>query len=333
MVRQTNKDDHRTTFLISLVILMVVCLCWLMVRSMLRPRLIVSDVDIGTYIPGQTVERVIHLENKGWRSLAVHKAYVCCGMSLPDGFPKRIAPQSINSIVVHMCTPRGYTALYNKVTLKTNDPTSPVSIIAIRGKPDTSITVDPPIVDLGYVIAGDKFPSVLKIRLADNKNWPNFVSSSPQIILSSHDSSKNDAIEIDLEIAREADRYKLREYVYIKTGIPSQPNIIIPVRANVERGLRSRPEQVFFGVVKGKKVISRRISLEVIGPGWETIQVKPSPCDGINARVEQKDINRFELHVSLNPEKMPQFLKSYVTLLGMSGDTMQIPILAVRKTL
>lgn len=335
MIRQIGKKGYRIASFIGLTALMGVCVGWLLCGGLVPgPRLVVSDVDIGTYIPGQTIERAIRLENRGWRSLTIHGAIVCCGMSLPGGFPKNIAPRSTNFIVVRVPTPREYTALEQKIALTTNDRTNPVSRITIRGKPDTSFTATPTIIDLGYIVAGDRFPGVSTIRMVNNeKRLLNIVTSSPNIRASFRESSENGAIEIDLETAEETRRGKLQEYIYIRTGIPSQPNVIISILGKVERGLRPRPEQAFFGVVKSKTAVSRRISLEVIGQGWETVQVEPPACDGIEARLEQKDKKRFELHLSLDPSRIPQRLNSFVTLRGSSGDTMQIPILAVRKIL
>lgn len=342
MVRQTDKKDYHMAFLISLTILMAVCLGWLVIRSKLEPRLAVSDVDIGTYIPGQIVERAIRLENKGWRSLTIHEANVCCGTSLPDGFPKRIAPQSTNSIVVRMRTPRGYNALEKKITLKTNDPKNHVSIIAISGKPDISITVNPPSVDLEYVVAGRKVANAVTFLIPDNKQPTfSFITSSPNIQISSPHSiparrfgnREYNMFVMDVSVDKETPRGLLQEYIFVKTGITRRPYVVVPVKGMVERGLRVRPKQVFFGMVAGKSIVNRVIRLEVIGPGWDSVKIETPGFPGITAKVQQKDENEFRLHVSLDPAQMSVKLKSHITLHGYNGDTIQIPVLAIRKPL
>lgn len=121
MVRDTDKIDYRTAFLIGLAVLMAVCLGWLVVNSMVGPRLFVSYVDIGTYVPGQVIERVVRLENEGWGSLIINQAKPCCGLSLPYGFPRRIPAKSADVIVVRLRAPDSPVPLEKDFALHTNE--------------------------------------------------------------------------------------------------------------------------------------------------------------------------------------------------------------------
>lgn len=100
----------------------------------------------------------------------------------------------------------------------------------------------------------------------------------------------------------------------------------------MKRGLRARPENVFFGVVKDEVVVSRSIDLEVLEPGWDTVEVDRPSEECLQGQVVQTGPSKYELRVSLNPEKMPKILDTVLTLRDSSGDSIQIPVIAVQST-
>lgn len=65
MVRQINKRVYLISFFIGLIALMVIGVGWIWARSALVPRLVVSDIALGAYKPGDTLERTMLLENQG----------------------------------------------------------------------------------------------------------------------------------------------------------------------------------------------------------------------------------------------------------------------------
>lgn len=342
MVRQINKRVYLISFLIGLMVLLVGGVGLLWGRSVLVPRLVVSDVDIGTYVPGQAVERTIRLENKGWRSLIINKAKPCCGMSLPYGFPKRIPARSTDVIVFRIKPRSGPFPFENSIALHTNGPGEPVKKVFVRGAPDLPFYAAPSSIDLHHVVAGGKFANAVTFLIPDNKrpafglatSSPNIQISSPRSIPARRFGNREyNMFVMDVVVDKETPRGPMQEYILVKTGIAGRPYVVVPVKGMVESGLRVRPEQIFFGMVIGESIVTRSIRLEVIGPGWDSIKVWPPNFPGIAAKLQQKDEKKFELHVSLDPERMPEQLKSYITLEDSSGDTLQIPLLAVRKTL
>ena len=343
MVGQNEKRDYRSTaFLIGLSVLMAVCLGWLVVGSMLGPRLFVSDVELGAYTPGQLAERAIHLENRGSTKLLIHDVKTCCGISLVGDLPKAIAAGSTDVIVLHLRAPNGLAPLEKYVTLHTNDPGEPVRKVFVRGTPDSPVYA-PSSVDLQHIVAGEKVGKTVEFLVADKNKQVTFsvVASTPNIHTSSPlavpakrlNNTEYDVFAMDVCVDKETPRGPLHEYIYVKTGLSRRPYLVIRVMGSVERGLRAQPQQAFFGLVKDESIVNRIIRLEVIGPGWDSINVRPPDCPSIAAKLQQKSEKKFELHVFLDPARMPDKLKSKLTLQNSSGDIIQIPVLAMRKTL
>lgn len=318
--------------LVGLAGVIVISAIWLSAHLSARPRLAVSDVDLGSYIPGQTLERAVCIRNEGRRALAIYAVEPCCGMTVPFGFPTAVGPRSAAYVVVRLDTPASYGPIGATLTLRTNDPRNTLAHVAIRATPDDSITVSPTRVDLGYVVAGSTFAGVSIIKVAES--WavpPVAVASTPDLTVSLRQSADGKNVQIDLGIAEGTPRGTLHEYLYVKTGVTRQPNVIIPVLATIERGLRPRPRQVYFGLVTGTRAVSRRIALEVIGSGWDSPHVESVACEGMEARLARTGDGRLGLCVSLDPTQMTQTVNSHITLSSGTGDSIEIPVIAVRK--
>lgn len=304
---------------------------WLFNTFVFTPKLVASDIDVGTFMPKMVIERIIRVENRGWASLYIYNVKTCCGATLPDGFPKKISPRTVSYIPIRLEMPVSYTPLKRIVALKTNDPKQPISKILIHGKPNTSVKITPPMVHLGYV-KGGKFSDVAKIQMQNKPASSCYAtSSSPHIKVLLREDTADHIISVDLELTEHMPRGKFKEYLYIKTNVSKNENLIVPISGTLERGLRPRPEKVFFGIVKEKTLVSRCIRLEIIGSGWETVKIEDIGFDGLDTKLKRESQKTFKLCICLNPLKMPPLLNCSIRLHNLYGDAVQIPVLAVHK--
>ncbi len=339
MEKKLERKNYSTVFLVGLLALVAIYFGRSLVGSLLKPKLFVSDVDLGAYIPGQITKCVVHLKNIGSSELQIHNIKTCCGISLSGDFPKRIPAGMTDVIVLNIRTSGGPFPLEKDFSIHTNDQREPIKKVFLRGTPDLPVYTMPESVDLNYIIVGEKIANSLTFLVPEG-NQPDFsiVTSSSNIYTSSVRGIQSRQINgrdyavfgMDISVDKDTPRGKLHEYIYVKTGISGRPYIVIPVNGIVESGLRVRPEQVFFGMVEDA-IVDRTIRLEVISHGWDIIKIEPQDLRCITAKLQKKEENKFELHVSLDPAVMPEKLKSVITLRNSSGDTIQIPVLAVRK--
>jgi len=342
MIKKIDKGLYRIVILVSLTVILSLCVCWFLNVSKVHPKLVINDINLGSFEVAHTMEQAVRLENQGSGELLIYDVKTCCGMSLAGDFPKRISAGSEDVFVIRIRIPESHIPLEKNFVLHTNDPIEPVKKVFIRGVLDLPVYVSPTSIDIQYIVAGKQVKKAGIIMLPDNGQMDfNIVTSSPNIQVSSPRSIPQNIINgreysmyaIDILVTEKTPRGTLQEYIFVKTGIAGRPYVVVPVKGMVESGLRVRPEQVFFGMVRGESIVTRSIRLEVIGPDWDSINVRPPDCPGIAAKLQQKGEKKFDLHVSLDPARMPEQLKSHITLEDSSGDTLQIPVLAVRKTL
>lgn len=306
---------------------------WLSLNHILGPKLIVSDLDLGVFMPGQVVERALSIENRGWKSLVLNDVKTCCGVALPLGYPKKIRPLSASFVVLRVHLPFTYSPWNKTLLLETNDRHNPVTKINLRAQPDPALKIEPPTVDMGYIISGKHFTDIARIHTSVKKKPLRYITASaPYLKPSLRELASSGSYTVDIEVSKDAPRGKVKEYLYVKTDTLRRGIFIIPIFATIERGLRARPEQVFFGVVGGETVISRHIRLKVISPQWKTFEIETSDFNGVTAKVVQKNLDTFDLYVSLDPTKIPLVLDSFIRLRSSSGDIMRIPLVALRTS-
>jgi hypothetical protein len=333
MQTQISSKGRQRLFRWMVVMAIVLCAGWAASALILRPRMVVSDIDLGVVAPGATVERAVPVENRGRGRLALREVKTCCGVATPYGVPREIEARSSTCIIMRIAVPYTYNMIERTVTITTNDRRCPIREIRIRGQLDRSVVVDPSHVNLGYVMNEGRFRDAIEMTRETEKveNALSVVTSAPWIVTSLHDDGVSGRATVDITILPEAPRGEFREYLYVKTGVPERRNVIIPVEGVVERGLRIRPQRAFFGIVEGKTPVSRKVRVEVIGAGWDRMEIEPTDIEGLDASLERKGAKTLELRLTLDPRKMPPFLNSFVTLRNMSSDCVRIPILAVRQ--
>jgi len=295
------------------------------------PKTLIFHSDIGTFVPFRATERSIMIENPGRRLITIKEVHTCCGISLPYGFPKTIHPQSTAAMVVRVHG--SDSPLEKAITLKTDDPAHSVVKCVIRGNPDYSVPYAPGYVMTGKVVAGQKIASVWKIFKGNGPELAcNVFSSSKYITPVVQEIDQHGNVEIGIKVSTDAPRGKLAGFLFGITGVEACPTFTARFETEIARGLWPHPENIFFGRVNDKAVVSRSIDLEVIESGWNTVEVDRPSEECLNTQIIRVGQNKYKLHVSLNPEKMPQILNTVLTLHDHNGDSLQIPVIAAQST-
>lgn len=292
---------------------------------------LIFQSDIGTFVPFRATERPIMIENPGRRLITINEVRPCCGILLPYGFPKTIRPQSTAAMIV--CVHGSDSPLEKAITLKTDDPAHSVVKCVIRGNPDHSAPYAPEQIMTGKVVAGQKIASVWKIFKGNGPELAcKVVSSSKYITAVVQEADQHGNVEIDIKVSNDAPRGKLAGFLFGTTGVEACPTFAARFVTEIVRGLWPHPENIFFGWVKDKAVVSRSIDLEVIEPGWDTVEVDSPSEECLDTQIIRIGQNKYKFHVSLNPEKMPQILDTVLTLHDRNGDSLQIPVIAAQGT-
>jgi hypothetical protein len=331
MARQVGRRMYGVV--VAVAVIGIAISGWCGGRRFARPTLLAFDLDLGVYSPGAVVERAIRLENSGWVPVRIYDVIPCCGTTLPQDFPKKVDARSQAVIVVRFQAPSSCVALRRKLTLKTNDYANPIREITLTGTPDDAICVSPPSVECGYIAESMKRDNAVTVTVARKGEQPWYVSTSaPYVSAILRQDRAKGCVFADIEVLPSAPRGSFSEYLYIRTGDVKTPNIIVPVIGVVERGLRLRPQQVYFGAVDGTTAVSRTITLEKIGAGWSSITSKPVPCKGVSLQLVDESKPTCKLVVTLDPTVAPANIREDITLQNGSGDSIRIPLIAAKQS-
>lgn len=293
-----------------------------------KPNMLVSNIDLGVYTPGQSFERVLPIANKGFRTLKISNIKTCCGVSLPLGYPRRIGPRTTAYIPVRVQTPVDYSEL-KRVVVVASENDKPYSEVYILGKPETSVIISPPAIDLGYIRPESHLNGVTKISCDEGIELQYATTSDAYLkaIQREYDNGKY----IDLSISKDAPYGEFREYIYIKTNFIKKRNLIVPVRGFLERGLRVRPLQVFFNLIEKGEKSRREVDIEVIDSTWNDFEIGSLQHSGIKAHIESESEKRFRLCVDIDPLKTPLPVNSFITLKNSLGESIKVPLTATNK--
>jgi len=296
------------------------------------PEVIVSDLEVGVFTPGQTVERVLPIENRGGRTLEIRNVKACCGVTLPLGYPQKIAPRSSSCIVLRIHLPFTFHPWERTLALTTNDRKRAAVSVRLTAQADPALKIEPATIDLGYIADGNCLANAATIRTAAATELSPYIAASvPYLKASLRKDTSGRGHVLDVAVAENAPPGRVREHLYVVAYTPPRRLTAVPVSGTIEHGLRARPEQVFFEVGGEKTTRARHIRLRVIHSQWRSFAVESSDCRAISAQLSRIDDNTFDLHVSLDPTQVLSSLDTLVRLRNPDGDTLQIPVLAIRR--
>ncbi len=303
---------------------------WAMRKVPPVPPLLVKS-DIGLFMPFETVDRPIVIQNCGKRAVAISDVQTCDGVRLPLGFPKAVPPQSAVALIVRVS---GSDAPVKKtIILETNDATQPTVDCVIRGEPNLAVPYAIGAVTLGKVTAGQACPRVWRIENTCGSGTAcNVVASSPYIVPVIREMKQTGSLDVDLQISAKAPRGKMVWHIFATTGVPARPFLVAECNAEIIRGARVSPENAFFGMVQGETMASRAIDIEVLDAEWETVEVNPPREKCLAVKTVRVEPRRYSLQVFLDPREMPETLHDTVTVHNGRGDCLPIPVMAVRAT-
>lgn len=309
---------------------------WLYDAYLRPPAIYVQEISLGLLLPGEQVHYSIPVFNRGSRPLRITDVATSCGCVVADEYPGIIAPRSSGIIPLVIHAPMSSDPFNATVVIHSNDPSDPEQAVHLSGSVDTELTSNQGWLFLDHMEAGAWAKDAAVITWSEDGKRPvSAVATSPHLTVKLHDDPESDTTSLDLNVAPQAPRGEYHEYVIVRTDSRSRPYIIMPVSVNVHQGLRWFPEQAYFGVVKGREKVTRRILLSPIISNWHNVSISGATELPEYVRVSltrrADPNNQTELVVELDPNRVPPQLETYVTLVDdQATDAINVPILAIR---
>ena len=296
-----------------------------------HPRIVVGDLDLGDIPSGVQIERVVTVKNAGRATLSISDLRTCCGCTAPYGWEKQMPPGSQQSVVLRFAAPDPGSQISKRISFITNDPSQPAAQVNVKGRTeDPLVDVEPRAVDLGFTVPRSH-PQAAKVLRKGGQAEPMTIVSSaawlkPVLVWGTDPASAS----VDLEIDPSCPGGKVNEYLFLKTGLPGMRTLTIPVEGFIERGVRVRPMQVYFGAIRGSEPVEASVMVLPLESSWSSLTVKDPGLDGLRAELLHESGGTLRLAVRIDPKTMPQAVTGKIVLENAQGQTVTVPVFAVR---
>lgn len=192
-----------------------------------------TTYEFGRIEQGTKVVHVFPFENAGGLDLTIDNLRASCGCTAALTAARTVTPAHGGTIEVTYDTARDVGHTTRTVTVYTNDPTTPVTTLIVRGDIVTDVAVDPPQLYLGHLRAGQTARNELRLVAAQTANLTVSAIEASGTVL---DARVQDSAgrRIRIAINKDAPIGRFAETLLVRTSSARQPLLTVPVTGIVD---------------------------------------------------------------------------------------------------
>lgn len=270
----------------------------------------------------ENADAIFKFTNKGNQTLVISDIHASCGCTVPKLEKTEYAPGESGEFKVSY-NPRNKHGVQNQtVTITSNDPASPRTMVTIQADVQPVITIEPVIAQTGTVRKGEERKVSVTITLRDPESKVTDVTSSDPdkvkiVIL------KNEVIDLD---GKPANRCTLEATVSpkstvgriqvsgtVRTTDKNKPIVSFQVMGDIEGDIYKQPARMSFGSVRPGSAIKTTAKLtHRDGKPFKVLSVK---ADSPSAT---------EFNVTFTPNDPANPTEYTIELTGTAGQTSQV---------
>ena len=198
------------------------------------PKIVFEDTtrDFGHVEQGAAVRHQFTFHNGGGLDLTIDNVRASCGCVATTTASRAIVAGGSGAIQVTFDTGREVGRTVRTITVYSNDPTSPVTALTLRGDIDADVAAEPPQLYLGHVRAGQTVPSELRIVTPrDGASVGAVEASGPVIEATATDPSRR---HIRVAVRKDAPAGRFREQLSVRITSARHPLVTIPIAGTVD---------------------------------------------------------------------------------------------------
>ncbi len=265
--------------------------------------------DFGDIDKGQTVSTVFKFKNTGSGPLEIKNVATSCGCTSAKMEKTTFNPGESGEIPVTFDSGRFSGPITKRVTVTTNDPDSPKTVVTIKGTVKVDIMSKPVSLFFANAKSGQQSTQEIevstakldKLEISNLSIQPDFLSANIQPV-----DDKTAKIVVTADGAKfPQGKSRLAGSLSYDTNSETQKTIRTQITINVQRPIRVSPNSVYFFASKlGKK---RESYLRLISTENKDFKIEnwKSDIDFVDVKVTEDDNKTKSLVVTLN-EKAPE---------------------------
>jgi hypothetical protein len=225
--------------------------------------------DLGQMWRGETKNHTFKFLNLGQKPVRIVGVHTPCGCTVVDLAEKAYGPQEEGQITVAFNSTDHEGSVVKPVMLMTSEPLVPERVLTVKANIASEILVDPPLVDFGPLLPGQPLPDpvhvILKPLIKDLALQIGEINQQGSY-LSVQTTPLGNMIQVTVSMTALPPAGPLRQVLRLSTNAKGLKTLPIPVMAEVAFSLRSSPEFLDFGQLRGSKSQSKSLRLEGVIP-------------------------------------------------------------------
>lgn len=288
-----------------------------------RSKLVLKDssYNFGSIVEGAAVSYDFSINNSGSSDLIIDRVIAGCGCTATSLTATNIKPGEEGRIRVSMDS-HGMSGRVSKdVRIYSNDPDNAISVVSLVGDIEPEIRVEPAnlFFDKLIKVSGASAPtkevsvkvnSNSKLKIQSIKSYSKFIKVEERSV-----SDNEKKVEVSLDPSLPLGEFRDRVVVELIGG--DRKSLNIPVFASVKGPLQVDPSAISFGIIMGDKALTKRVKLEGFEKDHFSITDITASNPLLTTKFEAiKDGKSYWISVTLDPSKISQDLKEFITIKG-----------------
>jgi len=266
-----------------------------------------SSKDFGSVAHGQVLTHTFHIKNNTGSPVTITGIRVSCGCVSAYANSGYLAPGQETSLVAKMDTSRFFNVRTVTVFVTFGQPSFDEVRLTVQANSRNDFVVTPDHLAFGAIKRGTTTPSTVTIsfygapgaKVTEVKGESNYVQTSIQEVKTQ---GGEVAYQLTAKLRDDTPVGKWFTDVWVKTNIPSMPQVRVPLTVEIESALSVSPEAADLGSVAVGKEVEKRIIVRAVKP------FKVTAIEGVDAQlsVTEQSQDAKTAHVlvlKLKPEK------------------------------
>ncbi|MEQ8819161.1 MAG: DUF1573 domain-containing protein [Sumerlaeia bacterium] len=272
-----------------------------------------GKVDLGTVPDDRTASAVFAFRNDGDADLRILNTQTSCGYcTVADVELPLIPPGATGSLQASIRTSGNRGAANYSITVKTNDPDNPLAVLEITGVVSPPLSWQPRSLNLGF-LTGEQAalgppPQRVVLSLAYDRPLIVEVANPEESLLILEEVGRREQAgqgvwDLPLTFRLKPDLSPGKHVVHteLTTNWPEYERVSLPVRVEKAASLYPVPEELFFGLVRERGIVSR--TLVLTGSGHPRLLSWKSGVNGLSVEAGEPTDEGLTLKVSLDVER------------------------------
>lgn len=296
-----------------------------------------KDHDWGFIEQGKVATHTFRIANDGGDPLTILEVESSCECTVPKVSKNEILPGGRAQIDVTFDSKRFTGSVTKELTVRSNDPDEPETILRLYANIKPGILTEPSLVDLGLVPRGASRSATLRITAADGTPFKVLGTQAGLPFLGARvatpaggGAAASTSFTLEVTAAQGGQPGPFTDFIQIATDHPRTDTLQVTVKGEIESLFQLTPERIAFGSQRAKKQKLGEVKIVYRGEGAVKFTGAASSTPSLLAELKPSPGGReATLEVFLSGDAKTGRLSGTITISTDAGAQPTIPVRVV----